>query len=250
MAAAVSLARTFEPLVRPVRVAADETWIAPCALDRAAAETRIRELVAPYLAHREDKGELVARITPTLLHVPFWRVKLAVPAAYLSRSSRTIAIGNIEFPMPAPAFGGRAGVLMISARTVVPYVPRLPFFFGGAEGDALEVHRSDLLPMTNDVARSLVSEGEIVDADVDRATGEDLAVDTLLSLLQRPGMVRFVFSPTVESALFVRYPLYHARFGPDDAHFVLLSGRDGKVVSAHYPRPPTISERVKRFFSG
>ena len=139
---------------------------------------------------------------------------------------------------------------MLCARRAIPYVPRLPFFFGGAEGDALEVHRSDLLPGTNELVLSRSSEGEIVDADVDRATGESLAADALLSLLRRPGTVRYVFEPAVESTLFVRYPLFHARFGPDDEHFVLLSARDGKVVSAHYPRPPTISERVKRFFSG
>jgi hypothetical protein len=141
---------------------------------------------------------------------------------------------------------------MICARRAVPYTPRLPTFFGGT--DALEVQRRDLLPMTNDVAVDFVSGEDIVAADVDRELGERTAKDALVTMLARDAAVRSVFLPRVESTLFVRYPLYYARFGPerdeDDEHFVLFSARDGKVVTSRLPRVPTISERVKRFFSG
>ena len=253
MASAVSLARSYKPLLRPVCVPANETWIAPTTLDRAQAETRIRDLVLPHLTHRDDGDDLLARISPSLLYVPFWRVKLAVPAIHLATAATTatttIAIGALEFPMPAPSYGGRAGVLMISARTAVPYEPRLPTFFGGT--DALEVDRADLLPATNDRALSLLFEGDCIEADVDRASGERAAASALVDLLQpqRPNAVRYLFNPRIESTHFVLYPLFHASFR-DDEHFVLISARDASIVSARFPRPPTISERVKRFFNG
>ena len=251
MAPALSIARPFEFLVRPVRVPAHETWIAPAELDHAGANSRIRDLIGPHLTHRDegDARAVLARLEPRLLYVPFWRVKLAVPAAHLpATAARSIAVANIEFPMPAPSLGGRAGVLMISARSILPYEPRLPTFFGG-EG-ALEIHRADLLPATNDRALSLLFEGDRVDADVDRASGERIAATTLVDLFQRPGApVRYLFNPRIESTLFVLYPLFYASFG-DDEHFVLISARDGSIISARFPRPPTISERVKRFFNG
>lgn len=242
MAAAVSLgsiAQTFDPLLRAVRVAADETWIAPAILDRAAADARLRDLVLPHL-------ERPAPLCPALLYAPFWRVKLAVTGLglNLAPAARTIAIANIEFPMPMRSFGGRAGVLMISARSDVPYTPRLPAFFGGTSGDALEVQRSDLVPLTNDIALASLREGEIIDADVDRERGERTAVDSLVAMLESQS-----FESRVESSTFVLYPLWHVAFGDERRHHVMLSARDGKVVSARYPRPPTISERVKRFFT-
>ena len=246
MAAAVSIAQTFDPLLRPVRVPADETWIAPATWDRPSAESRLREVILPHLAHRDDRDTL--RLSPSLVYVPFWRVKLAVPGVHLAASANKVAIGNIEFPMPVRSFGGRAGVLMISARTVVPYTPRLPAFFGGADDGALEVQRSELMPLTNEIALSNLARGEIVDADVDRERGEKAAVGALITMLQRPGASPPAFQPRVESTTFVLHALYYAPFGPD-GHYVLLSARDGKVVSARYPRPPTISERVKRFFN-
>jgi hypothetical protein len=244
VAAAVSLVRRD----RLVHVAADETWIAPAILDSAAAEARTRELVLPHLTHRDDREELVSSLSASLLYVPFWRVKLAIPTRHLPPSIRNIAIGNIDFPMPVACYGGRAGVLMICACDHVPYTPRLPSVLGGS--DALEVQRSSLLPLTNDSADALLAEAEILEPDVDRDLGEETAKNTLVSLLPppAPSTVRSVFRPRVESTLFVRYPLYLTRFGPDDEHFVLLSARDGSVVSARYPRRPTISERVKRFF--
>jgi hypothetical protein len=250
MASAVSIAHSFDPLRRPVRPPADETWLAPPTLDHAVAGVRIRELVLAHFAHRDDRDELASRLSPSLVYVPFWRVKLAVPAVHLAPSARNIAIANIEFPMPIPSYGGRAGVLMICARSAVPYTPRLPRLLGGT--DALEVQKSELLPMTDERALSMLSGEEIVEADVDRARGEQTAKDTLVTLLASPGAARSVFLPRVESTVFVRYPLYYAPFGAsdDDEHFVLLSARDGHVVSACYPRPPTISERVKRFLSG
>jgi hypothetical protein len=248
MAAAVSIVRARPH--RTVSVGADETWIAAPIVDRALAETLTRDLVLAQLTHRDDRDELVSALSPTLVYVPFWRVKLAIPTRHLAPAIRNIAIGNIEFPMPTSCFGGRAGVLMICARHRVPYTPRLPSVLGGS--DALEVQRSTLLPMTNDSARSFLAEGEILEADVDRELGERIAKNTLVTLLPPPAAspVRSVFRPHVESTLFVRYPLYVTHFGPDDEHFVYLSARDGSVVSARYPRRPSISERVKRFFNG
>lgn len=248
MAAAVSIAQTFDPLFHPVRVPADQTWIAPAALDLASAESRLREAILPHLTHRDDRDAL--RLSPSLVYAPFWRVKLAVAGAELAPPVQRVAIGNIEFPMPLLSFGGRAGVLMISARTAVPYTPRLPAFFGGTESDALEVQRSELVPLTSDNALAKLARGEIIDADVDRERGQAIAVATLVTMLQsrqRAGHLPSTFDPRVESTAFVLYPLHYASFGPD-GHHVLLSARDGKVVSARYPRPPTISERVKRFF--
>jgi hypothetical protein len=224
MAAAVSvslsLTHPFDRLHRPVRVPADETWIAPPAVDPPSAMT--------------------------LLFAPFWRVKLAVSGAHLSRCARSIAIGNIEFPMPVHSYGGHAGVLMVSARRAIPYVPRLPAFLGGDRDDALEVQRTALLPLTNETAHASVAEGEIIDADVDRDDGEDLARTALVALLDRGNEVQ----PRIESSTFVLYPLWYAPITHEGhgEHFVLMSARDGKVISARYPRPRTISERVKRFF--
>lgn len=244
MAAAASIAQTFGSLHRPVRIPKDETWLTAATWSRASAETRMRDIVLPHLTHRDDEGQL--HFSPRLLYVPFWRVKLAVAGIHLSPSARTIAIANIEFPMPVPSFGGRAGVLMICARTVVPYTPRLPSFFGGT--DALEVQRSELVPFTNETALPILEQGEIIDADVDRERGQKTAAGTLITMLQRPDAVHSLFQPRIESTTFVLYPLWYSSFG-NDGHFVMLSARGGNVVSARYPRPPTLSERVKRFFT-
>lgn len=251
MASAISLSFPSLRSHRIVRIPADETWIAPAILDRPSAEVCARDLLLPHLAHRDDRDDLVARLAPpTLLYVPFWRVKLAVPAIHLASSARNIAIGNIEFPMPIPSYGGRAGVLMVCARKAFPYTPSLPSLLGGNASDALEVQRSTLLPMRNDVAHSALAEGEILDADVDRELGERTASETLAALLRPPtqSRVRSVFNPRVESTVFVRYPLYLTVLGNDDEHFLFISARDGSVVSARFPRAPTISERVKRLF--
>jgi hypothetical protein len=219
MAAAVSVSLThaFAPLLRPVRIPADEIWIAPPTIDRASA---------------------------ILLFVPFWRVKLAVSGAHLSRSARSIAIGNIEFPMPVRSYGGHAGILMVSARTSLPYAPQLPPLFGGRESDALEVQRSALLPLTNETTRDILAEGEILDADVDRARGEALARTTLISLLDRGEAVE----PRIESSTFVLYPLWYTPIG-HEGDFVMVSARSDNIVAARYPRRRTISERVKRLFT-
>lgn len=248
MASAVSRALSYQSLARPVSVPANETWIAPATLAHADAETRLRDLLAPHLTHRDDRDDLLAQLAPRLLFVPFWRVKLAVAAAHLpATAKRSIAVANVEFPMPAPALGGRAGVLMVPARSAIPYEPRLPTFFGGT--DALEVDRAALLPATNERARSFLFEGDLVDADVDRRSGERAAASAIVDLLQPPAApVRYLFNPRIESTLFVLYPLFHVSFGDD--HFALISARDGSLVSARFPRSPTISERVKRFFNG
>jgi hypothetical protein len=226
LAAAVALSETFESLSAPVPIPLSETWIALATLNSADTVERMRGAILPHLSHRDDRDAL--ELAPRLSYVPFWRVKLAVAGNHLHTPPNVISIANIDFPLPPPCFVPRAGIMMISARSVVPYTPRLPAFLGGGP-DALEVQRSELLPMTHERAFELASREDIVAADVDRAEGEGRAVAMLTSMLG----VRA--APRVEAITFVLYPLWYSRFGAEDC-FVLVSGRD-------------VSERVKRFFN-
>ena len=59
---------------------------------------------------------------------------------------------------------------MVCARTLVPYEPKLPAFFGRFGTPALlEIGTNELVHATAVAAREALAAGEVVDADVDQA---------------------------------------------------------------------------------
>lgn len=208
MLASVSIAQTFGPIPNPVPMSADDTWVGAPSIAREAASTLMHGLVHPHLAHRPDADRL--RLEPRLAFVPFWRVMLVMA-------------------------DGHSVVLMVCARSDVPYVPALPTSLGGTH--ALELLPTELLPMRN--AMAIVHEGELVDPDVPRERAEEIAVGALGWMTRTHARV--------DTALFVLLPMWHVRHG-DDCE-LLVDARGGRIVSARFPRPPTLSDRVRRFFS-
>lgn len=192
------------------------------------------------------------RDTPRLAWTPFWRVDASVDGFHVGFSG--VRINNI--PIPSGGSRHKDAVLLVCARRAFPYTLELPTWLSGVVGDTepVEVELAEL-----ESAANLAPEGgEIVDADV----GRDAAERDALGLLARsisPGNALYVDQKSrVRSTLFVQIPLYMVRYRYEgearsragEEFYVVISGRTGKVVSAHHPSGVrAAAARVRRFLT-
>lgn len=235
---------TFPKLEQSVRVAPSQTYYVPAALDmqrgREAVERAVKgSILRPFDIESTTR---IDEITP--LWVPFWRLTVAVDGS----------------PIPIPTGGARYkdAVVMICARTSVPYEPKLPSFFGRVSGvPPLEVGTEELVaePSTEFLH---ANDAEIVDADVDRARAESIAMRLLLRSVNPTHVVHAKFEPRIHESLFCLYPLYYARYTysgearrqPSEDMFVAISGKTGEVVAAKYPSAArSVAAKVRRLLS-
>ena len=153
---------------------------------------------------------------------------------------------HVEYHQWRPRHTGGArhkdGIVMLSARTVVPYEAKLPSFFGKIAGaPPLEVGMNELVPLAN--ATEALAAGEVVDADVDRTRAESMASNMLLRAVSPANALYAKYEPKIHASTFCLYPLYYARYRyegearsrANEDFFVAVSGRSGEIVAAKHP---------------
>jgi hypothetical protein len=189
---------------------------------------------------------------PALLHVPFWRIEVSVDGFHIGLS--TLTANGRTLPLPTGGARHRDAVLTICARTVFPYEPKLPSFFGKLSGiPPLEIPKGELAPL-----RELPKDGEVLDADLDRDKAERVAVGMLLRAVRPSHAIYAKYEPEIRGAAFCLYPLYFARYryegearrASGEDFFVAVSARTGGVISARHPSAArAVAAKVRRFLS-
>lgn len=243
----------FPKLPQPVVPA--EVFVAPAVLDaargRAAVETAVTEgFLRPF-----DSKHAASLDAPALLYVPFWRVEVSVDGFHIGLS--TVSSGRRTLPLPTGGARHKDGIVMIAARTLFPYEPKLPSFFGKLSGVApLEIGANELVPRST--AEPTLAQGEVLDADVEKERAEKIASGMLLRAVNPTNAIYASYTPQVRSSAFCLYPVYYARYryeGEARRHagedfFVAVSARTGDVVSAKHPSAVrAVAAKVRRLFS-
>ena len=143
---------TFPKLPQPVTP--PEVFVAPATFDAAHGRAAVEHAVKHGLLKPSDIDS-VELAEPALLYVPFWRVG-----------------GSFQ----------KDGLVMVCARTAVPYETKLPSLVGELSGvKPLEIGTNELVPLNASSAREALEAGEVVDADVDKGRAEAIVNGMLLS---------------------------------------------------------------------
>lgn len=244
---------TFPKLPQPVVPA--EVLVAPATLDRARGRAAVERAITEGVLRPFDSKRAADVDAPALLYVPFWRVAVSVDGWHIGLSRG--ASGGRSVPLPTGGARHKDGVVMIAARTLFPYEPKLPSFFGKLGGVAPpEVGANELVPVAD--AAAALAEGEVVDADVDEDRAEKLASGMLLRAVNPTNAIYASYTPEVRSSVFCLYPVYYARYRYEgearrhegEAFFVAVSGRTGDVVAAKHPSAVrAVAAKVRRLLS-
>jgi hypothetical protein len=233
-------------LPQSVPVPEELAFVVPVAVSAADAERTAREAILGSVLRPADIRAAV--IEPmVLVHLPFWRVEVAADGfhlgiAFLQGGRR----GSMPLPIPTGGARHRDGVMLVVARTLFPYEPSMLAAssgwvgtqFEGAMG-AFQIRLEEMVPR----AKYVITEGEIIDADIDRARAEREAKDRILRAVRPHSAVFESYEPKVKSVAFCHVPLYvmpyHydgvAKRRPGEEYYVTVSGRSGKIVGARHP---------------
>jgi len=229
---------TFPKLQEPVTPA--EVFVAPATLDAARGAAAVQRAVKDGILKPSDI-DLADLVEPALIYVPFWRIAVTVDGFHIGVGSISNNSGR-SIPIPTGGARHKDGVVMISARTIVPYEAKLPSIFGKISGaPPLEIGTNELVP--SESAQEALATGEVVDADIDKARGEAIASGMLLRAVSPSNAIYSKYEPKILASTFCLYPLYYARYryeGEARRHageefFVAVSGRTGEVVAAKHP---------------
>jgi hypothetical protein len=213
-------------------------------LDVAQAQEHVRRAVLDGLLKPSDI-EKASRIgEPRLLWVPFWRVDVSVDGFHVGFSNVTIGSGSTRVPLPTGGTRHKDAVVMVCARKIFPYQPKLPAWLSGAiDGVApLEVNTGELAPRTQ-MRDAEMAVGELVGADLPQKEAETNASRMVVRAIHPSNALYAKYEPQIRSTLFCLYPVYHATYTYDgaarrhqgEAFYVVVSARTGKPVSAHHP---------------
>jgi len=245
----------FGKLSRPVEPPS-EHYVAPALLDAAAGKAAVQAAVKDSVLRPADIAD--AKLDdPALVYAPFWRMSVAVDGFHLGLS--IIGINGRTVPIPRGGANHKDAVIMVSARTLVPYEAKLPSWFANIAGTPpLEVAPNEVLPFASEAAREALAKGELVDADVSKDQAERIACGMLLRSVDARNAIYAKYTPELRAAALVLYPLYYARYrysGEARRHaqedlFVAVSGRTGAVVSAKHPSAVrSVAAKVRRLLS-
>lgn len=247
----------FPKLQKPVVVPAGDMFWVPAALDltqgRAAIEHAVHDSpLRPFDITNTSINDVRA------LWVPFWRISVSVDGFHISLSNMQVGSQGRSIPMPTGGARFKDADVMISARTVVPYEPKLPSFFGRVSGiPPLEIPVNEMLPSPNPETLA-ENDAETVDADVDRGRAESIAMGMLLRAVSPTHAIYAKYEPKIRAVGFCLYPLYYARYTyngearrhPGEELFITISGKTGQVVAAKYPSAVrSVAAKVRRLLS-
>lgn len=244
-------------LEHPVAIPLAQTSVVPALLDREKGRSAIEHAVKdgflrPFDIARAEIEE------PAALWVPFWRVAVAVDGFHVTIDHVPVGKDGKRFPIPSGGARYKDATVMVCARTLFPYEPKLPSLFGRVSGiPPLEVGIEEMTSPAD--AEMLAENGAIVlDADVDRAHAESAAQGILLRAVSPTHAIYAKYEPKIESATFCLYPLYFAPYAYEgearrhagESLFIAVSGRTGEVVAAKYPSAArSVAAKVRRFLS-
>lgn len=229
---------TFPKL--PQAITPSEVFVVPATLDASRGAAAVQRAVKDGILKPSDI-DMADLAEPALLYVPFWRIAVTVDGFHIGLSSMQGQNGR-TIPVPTGGARHKDGVVMVCARTVVPYEAKLPSFFGKMAGaPPLEVGTNELVVPAN--AQDALAAGEVVDADIDKARAEAIASGMLLRAVSPTHAIYAKYEPKIHASTFCLYPLYYARYryeGEARRHageefFVAVSGRTGEIVADKHP---------------
>lgn len=238
-------------LQNPVVVPEGDTYVVRARVSFSEAAELAKKAIVERALRPGDLGD-PEREVPRLVWTPFWRIDASVDGFHLGISN--VRVGNI--PLPTGGNRHKDAVLLVCARRAFPYELVLPSFLSGIVDDVepLEVELAELESLANHSPEG----GERLDADVTREVAEKEAI-ALLTRAISPSQALYVDTKNrIKSSLFVRVPLYMVRYRYEgearsrqgEEFFVVISGRSGKIVSAHHPSAVrAAAARVRRFLT-
>lgn len=245
----------FGKLARPVEPP-PERYVAPALLDAVQGKSAVERAVRDSVFRPADIGDTKLE-DPALVYAPFWRLTVEVSGFHLGLS--LVGINGRTIPIPRGGANHRDAVIMISARSLVPYEPKLPSWLDNVgRTPPLEVAPNEVLPFAAEAAQEAIAKGELVEADVPKEQAEKLACGMLLRSIDARNAIYAKYTPELRAAALVHYPLYYARYrynGEARRHaeedlFVAVSGRTGAVVSAKFPSAPrAVAAKIRRLLS-
>ena len=247
----------YPKLSKPVFVPAIDTHVVVATLDQEQGKREIEQAVRGSVLRPFD----IARASieePRPLWVPFWRVALTVDGFHFGLSQLKVGVEDRTVPVPTGGARSKEAVVMVCARTLFPYEPKLPSFLTRAGGTPpLEVAKEEIGALADTI--SLNDHGaEVIESDVDRGSAEAIASGMRVRDVRPTNALYARYEPKIESATFVLYPVYFARYdyeGEARRHagerlFVAVSGKNGKVISATYPSAVrAVAAKVRRLLS-
>ena len=248
---------TFPKLEKAVTMPLSDTFVVPATLDQEKGREAINHAVRDGVLRPFDIANAEIE-EPCPLWIPFWRLTVSVDGFHVNLSNVSVGAKGHSFPIPTGGARHKTADLMICARSLFPYEPKPPSFFGRVSGvPPLEVGVEE---MTSPALMEMLTanDAEVVDADVDRERAESLAMGMLLRAVSPTHAIYAKYEPKVESAVFCLYPLYYARYtynGEARRHageelFVAVSGKTGAVVAAKYPSAVrSVAAKVRRLLS-
>jgi hypothetical protein len=174
---------------------------------------------------------------PQFFYAPFWRVIVAVDNFQVGDGTVS---GQRRRRSPLPHRGARQAVatILVSARSAVPFAPKIPSTLGRfGPSPAPEILLTDLIYLGLKAAP-----GDLVEADVPREHAERTAARLLLRKVH-PGARCTSCEPRIVHTILLYYPLFlatyryadSARHHAEEEFFVLLDGRTGKIVASKHP---------------
>jgi hypothetical protein len=247
----------FPKVDNPIAIPLANTFVVPAVLDqdkgREAVSHAVRDgFLRPFDIARTEIEE------PRPLWVPFWRMAVAVDGFFITVSNVNVGKEGRSVPIPSGGARYKDAVVMVCARTLFPYEPKLPSLFGRVSGiPPLEVGTAEMTSPA--MMEMLAANGaEILDADVDRARAESTAMGLLLRAVSPTHAFYAKYEPKIETAEFCLYPVYFARYTYDgearrhagEAMFVAVSGTTGQVIAAKHPSAVrSVAAKVRRLLS-
>ncbi len=231
--------RIYAPVDKRVVPGAAEDYAARPILDRPQGQDHARRAVKDGVLKPSDIES--ARIQEVqLLYVPFWRIDVSVDGFHVDIGKLTVG----KIPLPTGGSRHKEAVVMVCARTLFPYEPKLPSWMSGKlDGVApLEVSVAELLPY-DQMPQGEIAAGEVVDPDVTQEGATKIAARMVVRAVSPQNALISKYDPTIRSVLLCRYPVYYARYeysgvalrSPGEEFFVCVSARTGKTVSSHHP---------------
>jgi hypothetical protein len=228
----------FPKLDAPVTVDPSDCFAAPAILDQAHGSAEARRVIRGGMLRPSDiEGAELGQAH--LLHVPFWRVDLGVDGFHIGLSAVTVGKGR-TVPLPTGGTRHKDAVVMVCARRLFPYEPKVANWFTNLANDAepFIVNAGELA-----LSSAVTMSGEVLDADVKRAEAEKDASRVLLRAVEPSSALYAKYEPMIRSATFCYCPVYYLRYGyegearrhPGEEFFVVVSARTGKPISAHHP---------------
>jgi hypothetical protein len=171
--------------------------------------------------------------------VPLWRFDLSVRGFHLGLSrgnGRTLPTGGTRH---------REAIKLVLARRLFAYDPTAK----------LKIEPVEMVPCV----RRRPPGGEVIHADVERDDAEREAKDAMRRGVEPSSALFSTFECDVRSVAFVYYPLMIVRYSysgeakadaaPELCH-VAVSGRTGKIVSAHHPSTlRALGSKLRRLFT-